>query len=282
MRVAVYTFRENGLSRRTIPQMAHGIHAAGDRPVFIPENEFVPAQADDFDAACFWGYIETLQAAMREFTARGKPVVYLDLGYWQRDTHFKVSVGARHPTTHFQKVKHSFDRFERLGVAKPKPWKINEAGHILIAALSKKAAWAEHAGEHGEFEREVVQKLRAVSSRPITIRHKTSPNASFQIPGTTMSTLREPLGSVLNGAWALVTRHSNVAVDALMAGIPCFSWYGVGSVLSSQDLEKIEAPIYPEGREQWAADVAYCQWTLDEMRDGTVWFHLRNEGLLGS
>ncbi len=77
-----------------------------------------------------------------------------------------------------------------------------------------------------------------------------------------------------------MTHHSNVAVEAIMNGIPAICPIGVASVMAGHDLSQIEAPPMPEGREQWAADIAYCQWSLAEMQSGAAWRHLRREKLV--
>ena len=101
----------------------------------------------------------------------------------------------------------------------------------------------------------------------------------IQISPFTSSASQET-GAALKGAWAVVTHHSNVAVDGLLQGIPAFCWQGVAAPLSSQDLTKIETPVYPDGREQWTADIAWCQWSIAEMKAGLPWLHLKSEGLI--
>lgn len=76
----------------------------------------------------------------------------------------------------------------------------------------------------------------------------------------------------LTGAHALVTYHSNAAVEALCAGVPVFvTGFGGAKAMGLADLTRIEAPIYPDGRREWAAALANSQWTFDEMADGTAW-----------
>ena len=81
------------------------------------------------------------------------------------------------------------------------------------------------------------------------------------------------------GCWALVTHHSNAAVDALAAGIPVFCEDGAASLLSMPRLADIENPPLPEGRAQFFADLAYCQWSVPEMASGACWDYLIGEHL---
>jgi hypothetical protein len=70
-----------------------------------------------------------------------------------------------------------------------------------------------------------------------------------------------------------VTLHSNVAVDALLAGIPVNVAEGVARDFSTP-LVHIETPRRPDDREQLMADIAYCQWLPAEMASGAAWRHL--------
>jgi hypothetical protein len=85
----------------------------------------------------------------------------------------------------------------------------------------------------------------------------------------------QPIEEDLKGAHAIVTFNSNAAVDAVIAGIPAFAM-DQGSMawdVTEHDLARIEQPIRPD-RDQWAAELAYTQWTQDEMARGWAWHHL--------
>ena len=275
-KVAAYILHNNGLAERVVPQLVQGVKAAGDRVDVYGDAQYRPDHPERYDAAIFWGFVLTCQAIMAGYNEAGKAAVYLDLAYWKRDTYYKVSVGARHPTAYFQKVKHGSARREKFGI-KPEPYR-RDGQHILIAGLSTKAAWAEKEGPLGDYERNLVAQLQQYTKREIIYRPKT-PSAA-PIPGAGFSTIRAPLVPLLQNSWAVVSRHSNVVVDGLVLGVPAFSWYGVGSVMSLQDLSKIETPWYPEDREQFLNDVAYCQWSTKELQNGTAWRHLKDEGLV--
>lgn len=85
----------------------------------------------------------------------------------------------------------------------------------------------------------------------------------------------KPLASDLSKAHCCVTFNSNSAVEAVIAGIPSFA-FDVGSMalkVCNTDWDAIENPILPD-RTQWLRDLAYAQWTPDEMRKGLAWSHL--------
>lgn len=253
---------------------------AGDRPMLRSDDDYRrPEEA----AVAFYGFEKNTPRIMAEFKRAGKPVVFVDLGYWQRkgrarwDGYHKVAVNDRHPTAHFQRCWHDDSRLRRFGV-KMQPWRTAGA-HILIAGMSARSA-ASYGLAPEEWERRAVAELTRHTERPLIYRPKPSWREARPIDGTRFSPKAEPLAEVLENCHAVVTHHSNVAVDALVMGVPVFCKEGVAAPMGLRDLGWIEAPHYPEDRVQWAADVAWCQWSLEEMRSGAMWRHLKDEGLV--
>jgi hypothetical protein len=171
------------------------------------------------------------------------------------------------------------DRFDQHGLTL-EPMK-KRGDYILLAGMSRKAAksWRYHPEE---WERDAIRQIKEVTDRPILYRPKPSWKNAKPIEGTHYSNRQSRLEPVLRGAWAVVTHHSNVAVDGLITGIPCFLQTGVARPLGLDDLTRIEEPFYPEGDvvRQWAYNVAYSQWNVPEMRLGLPWRHMKKEGLL--
>lgn len=87
-----------------------------------------------------------------------------------------------------------------------------------------------------------------------------------------------PIAEALASAKAVVTHHSNIAVEALAAGVPVHCVTGAGAACSVP-LDRLGER--PEGRESFLADVAYLQWSLDEMRSGAYWAHIKERGVIG-
>jgi hypothetical protein len=236
----------------------------------------------EHDVAVFYGLAGGLDRIFRDYPESGRKAVYIDLGYWGRrkrgrfDGFHKLSVNARHPTDYFQARPHGSERFRSHDVP-IRPWR-SSGTHIVVAGMSAKAAWAEGLQPH-EWERRTIARLRQLTRRPIIYRPKPNWAEAKPIEGSTFDRLT-PLESTLDRCHAVVTHHSNVAVDALLAGVPCICPHGVASLLSGHDLEQIESPPMPDGREQWAADLAWTQWSVGEMEGGAAFQYLRSEGLI--
>jgi hypothetical protein len=79
---------------------------------------------------------------------------------------------------------------------------------------------------------------------------------------------KTPLADDLRNCWALVTHSSNVAVDAVLMGIPVFvAPTCPAAPVGNLDLAKLETPDMPD-RARWFDSLMAQQFTVDEMRSG--------------
>ncbi len=259
-------------SRRSIhlaQAMREGATKMGLQAGMVP-NFYGPA--GDVGVAYGWGNPGLFDA----YRAAGGHFVYLDLGWWGRkpigamlDGYHKVVVDGREPGSYF---RGSFpgDRIAHHGV-RAAPWRAS-GRNVLLAGLSAKSA-----GTRGlrpqEWETRTAAALRQLTARPIIYRPKPSWTGATPIPKTIFSGPEQALDAVLRDCWAVVTLHSNVAVDALAAGVPVNVAEGVAREFSTP-LFQIENPRMPDGRDHLLADIAYCQWTPKEMANGQCWAHI--------
>jgi len=279
-RVAVIRCYRQPRSESVCQAMVAGIARVGDTPVLYDETSYRrPVE----DCAVFYGLKGNLAAALKQYPAEGKKAVYVDMGYWGRRAggqwvgYHKLAVNDRHPTEYFRNAAHPTDRLSAQGVVMA-PYAA-DGKHILLAGLGEKAAHSLGLEPEG-WERDAIEQIRAVTDRRIIYRPKPSWKGARPIAGVDFSPPSQDIAEVLAGCHAVVTRHSNVALEGLVAGVPCFASHGVAAPMGLQDLARIEAPHRPDDREQWAADVAYTQWNVAEMRSGAAWRHLKDEGLV--
>mgnify|MGYP000061085477 CR=1 FL=1 len=159
------------------------------------------------------------------------------------------------------------DRWEKLKYKIPN-WKKN-GRNILVVMPSEKPAkfyninmdeWREH----------VVTTLKQHTDRPIIIREKASR------PQRINKTIYEDL----DNAYAVVTLQSIAATEAILYGVPAFTLApNAASMLCSNDLTRIEHPLYPDKDfvYKWACHLAYGQFHIDELKDGTAYNILKEE-----
>ena len=195
--------------------------------------------------------------------------VHADLGYWSRETHWKIVANGFSPAP-YVKASLPSERFERLGIGiKPE----HRGRKIIIAGSSAKSAQL-HGMKYMEWETRKAQEFLA---KGLEVVYRPKPKDAFKRPIPGCGYDLGPLD--FSDCLALVTHHSNVALDALVNGVPVYCETGAASVMNF-DLSQIECPWIPEGREQFLWDCAYLQWTLEEMRSGECWSHLKSRGLV--
>ena len=82
----------------------------------------------------------------------------------------------------------------------------------------------------------------------------------------------------LKNYYAVITYNSNTATECVINSIPVFSFdrYSMAYDLSYHDLSQIENlnDYNDQDRLQWLYNLAYSQWTLDEMKQGLPHKHL--------
>lgn len=265
--------------------MAAGIRAVGDDSLSVMQaHQYV---RPDADVAVFYGLAGRLQQVFSEYSADpARRAVYVDLGYFGRKDggllrgYHKISVDARHPTAYFRRTEHSSHRIRHLGV-RVRPWRAASSdAPIIVAGMGPKGAMAEGYSP-GQWETQAVALMRRHTKRPIIYRPKPNwpeaapiPGAMFSKPGAVA------LSDQIRGAHAVVSHHSNANVEALVEGVPSFSVAGVATTMGLTDLAMIETPLMPETRPQWLADLAWCQWNVEEMANGSPWRHMKKEGLI--
>lgn len=260
-----------------------GLSRAGyGEKVQIVHEENYQGLAEE-DVGVLYGLAGNGKRILDDHLRMGKKFVFVDLAYWGRKHepitgYHRLAVNDYQPTAYFQRG-HGPDRFSLFN-RQVQDWQTG-GKEILVAGMSDKAARVWGLGSGTEHAQWIVDRIRQCSNRPIAYRPKPSWEDAEPIPGTRYAT--GPLVDELKKAWAVVTYRSNVAVDGLIAGVPCFV---VGDhpalTMGKADLRDLESPLYPttEERQQFCNDLAYCQWSLSEIRQGKAWQYLKRTGLV--
>jgi hypothetical protein len=216
-------------------------------------------------AAAFYGTvgIEALWRAARARAActPGADWYYLDNAFFDRarGRHFRVGKNALQGPL----GKPSWTRYSDLHLAGIRPW-CRRGRHVLVVEQSEYfmrevAGWP---GGLAGWREHVLGRLRHATERPVVVRHWVRDKAERA----------RTLAGDLDDCWALVTHASAAANEALIAGVPVFcTGPCVALEMGSGELERIESPRRPDGRQDWAARLAASQWTIEEFADGTAW-----------
>ncbi|MCC8946002.1 hypothetical protein H8A97_13055 [Bradyrhizobium sp. Arg62] len=205
---------------------------------------------DDGEPFIIWGQIFTALTAIPKALAQGRPFYQLDNGYVDP---------ARGGPVGYYRITYRSPSPVFWADAPParvrkdiKPWRQN-GQHIVIGLPGENFGRSFGIDCKRWIEASPVRDLRRYTSRPITTRIKLA---------------EHPLVQDLRNAWALVTHSSNVAVDAVLAGIPVFCKDTCPAApVGNLDLASIEKPAMPD-RQAWFNSLMAQQFTLAEMRSG--------------
>jgi len=204
---------------------------------------------DDGAPFIVWGQMWTTLKAIPKAIQSGRPYFQLDNGYIQPARggpkgYYRITYRSPAPVMWPDAPK------ARLPVPMA-PWR-KQGRHVLIGLPGPHygRAWGI---DTTAWISTCVTNLRRYTPRPATTRHKASP---------------VPLAREFGNCWALYTHSSNVAVDAVIAGIPVFCEPTCGAApVGNLDIAQIEKPAMPD-RSAWLNSLIAQQYTLDEMRSG--------------
>lgn len=229
------------------------------------------------DADVIWLY--GLGPAMPTFIDHpGAVRIIGDKGYFaeyaSKPKYLRVSINAQQPDKHLRLAHHPVDRWGTLQIS-VQP--VSQRGeYILICGIGEKQSKLQ-GRPYGSWERETYWKLRAATDRPIFVREKPKQARIDGVPRLPDM----PASAAIRGAWSVVCLTGNIGADCIVEGVPVIAQAGPGSVYYHSDLSEIDTinPISAEARISALSDIAYWQWTKEEIARGRLWQNLRAEGI---
>lgn len=187
-----------------------------------------------------------------EHLRRGGRLIGWDLPYWQRDKKgapdhpMRLTIDADHP---WRLIKpEPPERWDTLGIELRED--ADQSGPILIASLGRKAAALAPRWE-GNIRQAVKSLYPGV---PIVHRQKTKHQPGIE--------------DALKGKRLAVVKHSNVAVDACIAGVPVMCEDGAAYALYKDNVNPSR-----EQRLQFLRSLAWWQWKPSEARQ--AWNYIK-------
>jgi hypothetical protein len=201
-----------------------------------------------------WGVLRSSDRVVAYAKQAGQYFYYIDHAYFSRG-HGQSYRVTRNGYEAGPVRECPMDRIQAHDV-ELEPWQ-REGSNVLVCPPTDYFMTA-----HGcaDWLERTLEALQRHTDRPVVVRRKPQ-------PGETV----EPLAEALSKAHALVTHSSNVAIEAVVAGVPVFvSPSSAAAPMGLTDLSLIESPVYPD-RDKWLAHLAYCQFSFEEMRSGAAW-----------
>lgn len=235
---------------------------------------------DDCDIAVVFGVGKTKipQSWARgrviyEHRYRGKKdVIVLERGYVRREEYFCAGWNGLNGLADFRNRGMPDDRWRALDVPLRPFRDSTPTDHILVCGQVPWDATVQHTN-HAEWCREVVGRCRErAPNRPVRFRpHPLTRDYDYGVECSEADWDED-----VKSAHCVVTFNSTSGALAVLEGIPVFAMdpLSVAWDVAGHDLGDLEAPPKPD-RGQWAADLAYAQWAVEEMRAGKTWEHLK-------
>jgi len=157
-------------------------------------------------------------------------------------------------------------RFQQYHFEKLHPWK-DDGDYILIMGQVHGDASIDGVDIH-QWASSIVNRYKfdcPVYFRPHPLSRHVAPEC--------LNTRNGKLRTALAGARAVITYNSNSGVDAVLAGVPTVATDRGSMVwdVSSRTAALFKTP----NRTQWAAELAWCQWLPEEIKNGDAWDHLK-------
>ena len=276
-----------------------GVQNAGDKGLIINSNTYEPS-----DVGVLQGFVHPQSKHVPHLNLRravldgqkeiGRRTIIADsnlfLAYDPKNTktYLRYSFDGIFPTT----GEYCYDspdptRWEKLskdlGIAL-KPWNFNNGKNILICC-QRDGGWSMDGEGVVTWLMKTISELRKYTDRPVVIRFHPGDKrvaghikqiAGYRIPKVSWS-MADTIQEDFANSYAVINFNSSPAVASVIEGLPTFQLdagrsQAKGVVHTS--LAEIERP-QEFAREAWLQKLAQCHWTLEELKTGEAWAHLK-------
>ncbi len=201
-----------------------------------------------------------------------KNFYFIDHGYFTNahdSPHWLRITKNKHCQNEMQ--KRSADRYEKYFKQEIKPW--NKGKKILVLPPTNAIS---NFFNVNDWLDNTLKTLKENTDRQIDIREKPyNPTITVDHVGATVKVDKptEHKGSIQwDDYFATVTYNSNTMIASLCHGVPvfCDPINSGAAPISETDFSKIETPKYGD-RVALFSSLAYNNWTMEEMANGTAW-----------
>lgn len=206
------------------------------------------------DGLMLWGVGRSGHGAARDAQlARGGHAYLWDMGYFgrrKREGYLRVSIDHQHPQQWLDLTSSDPSRWDEHGIALREDF--TPKGHVVLVGMGPKS----HAflKTQGWEQAKLAELRRRFPGRRIVFRPKPGrphPEIACEVNAT------DSIERVLKGASLVVCRHSNVAIDACIAGIPFECEDGAASWIQGK-------PYTQATRLDLLRRLAWWQWKPEE------------------
>lgn len=230
----------------------------------------------DADVALIWsqlwaGRMKPNQAIYQYRASTRRPTVMIDVGVIKRNVTWRIMLDGN---AYVAGRGHDCHRRNQMALTL-QDWK-SAGSHVVVALQRSDSHQWQSMPDTVSWLTNIVDVIRQHTSRPILIRpHPRFPmsgkflDAVFDQPRHIPNTYDDfNFSQCLHTAWAVVNWNSTPGILSVLQGVPAFVGpSSLAAPVANADLALIETPCRPN-REQWANDLAWTEWTVEEIRRG--------------
>lgn len=247
-----------------------------DSPMSVRGQKFLRAMADAAPAGSIitGGYTGKRRVLMlygpgaprklpilaRHLKAGGRVVTW-DLGYWDRERGMRLAIDGLHPTPAQLQLAGDVPARRQFDLRED----ADPAGPIMLVGLGPKACFAYGLGRNEWEKRKLAELRQRFPAHKILWRpkgHRPEKLGSLEVSHG------NPIEHALQGCSLVVCRHSNVAIDACVAGVPVECEGGAGAALYAGN----PAPTR-EQRAEFLRRLSYFEWRRNEAAAAWAWIN---------
>jgi len=206
---------------------------------------------------------------IKQCWADARPFRYMDSGYFGNKPSTANPNGWKHwhrivdnNLQHGAVVARPSDRWDRFQISLPK----RRHGSAIIVAAPDVKPCVFYGVDLTVWIEQTVATIKQHTDRPVYVRDR-NPDPRFRAHNTFADRLRDDVHAV-------VTFNSVAATESILTGVPVFVLAPCNAALpvSNTDLSLIENPKFPDTDEirAWASHLAYGQFHIDELANGTA------------
>jgi hypothetical protein len=222
---------------------------------------------DDGNPFICFGQIWLAEDLIKKAIPQGRKFFQIDNGFWrpcrgQLHGYYRLMYSRPDPVFVTDKALLAQRMAEGGSALRPvfKPRR-KTGKHVLIALPGEEFGRA-HGLNMRPWMDKIVDRVKQYTDRPLVVRDRLA---------------RSPLVQDLKDCWAVVTHSSNVAVDAILDGIPVFCEPTcMAAPVGNLALDTLEKPFFPRNSlcDTWWASLMCQQFTHEEMQEGVACFFL--------
>ena len=259
-------------SKPVFDSFASGVSTTGGSVVY---NEF------DGDVGVIWSVLWNGRMANNKeiwdhYRSQNKPVIVLEVGGIKRGTTWKIGINGINKEANFGPKGNGPERAKLLNL-ELQPWRTSGRDIIICGQHDQSHQWR-YMPTMSAWVLATVETIRSITARPIIFRPH--PRCRFPLPELKefidvkyeqphhIQNTYDDFNFNFQNAWAVVNWSSNPATQAVIGGVPVF--VGPSSLawdVGNESLKDMNKPAMPD-RQQWLNDLAYTEWTTDEISQG--------------